>query len=105
MKTPEDKTIAFTFHSHPTKDRKLWWIAKVTFPPGSTADTVLPITVTDEDGVPIGSATFVLAGKSMVVKDGEASMTFAEFIAGKHSVPIWLHRDGTQPVPGIPTFA
>jgi hypothetical protein len=31
-------------------------------------------------------------------------MTFAEFVAGKHSVPIWLHRKGLKPVPGVPTF-
>ncbi len=105
MRTPDGKTIAFTFHSHPTKDRELWWIAKVTFPPGSVADTVLPITVTNEDGVPIKSATFQFAGQSLKVKNGKASMTFAEFIAGKHSVPLWLHRDGLPPVPGIPTFA
>ena len=40
----------------------------------------------------------------LTVKDGEASMTFAQFVAGKHSVPIWLHRDGMQPIPGVPTF-
>ena len=105
MKTPDDKTIAFTFHSHPTKDMNARWIAKITFPPGSTAETVLPIAVTNVDGTPIESATFVFAGKSLPVKGGETSMTFAEFVAGKHSVPIWLHRDGMKPVPGIPTFA
>ena len=105
MKTPDGKTIAFTFHSHPTKDMKARWIAKVTFPPGSTADTVLPISVTDEEGSPIESATFEFAGMSLKVRDGKASMTFGEFIAGKHSVPIWLHRDGMKPVPGVLTFA
>jgi hypothetical protein len=105
MKTPDDKTIAFTFHSHPTKNRDDWWVAKVTFPPGSTAETVLPISITDEDGNPIKSATFEFAGKSLKVENGASSLTFAEFIAGKHSVPIWLHRAGMEPVPGFPTFA
>ena len=105
MKTPEDKTIAFSFHSHPTKDMKTRWQAKITFPPGSTAETVLPISVVDGEGMPVESAVFEFAGQHLKVKDGEASMTFAEFIAGKHSVPIWLHRAGMKPVPGLPTFA
>jgi len=53
----------------------------------------------------VESAVFEFAGQHLAVKDGEASMTFAEFIAGKHSVPIWLHRAGMKPVPGLPTFA
>ena len=40
----------------------------------------------------------------MPVVDGAAQMTFGEFVAGKHSVPIWLHRRGMRPVPGVPTF-
>ena len=53
---------------------------------------------------PVKDAVFEFAGKELPVKDGAASMTFAEFIAGKHSVPIWLHRKGKKPVPGVPTF-
>ena len=105
MKTPGDKTIAFSFHSHPTKDMKMRWQAKLTFPPGSTAETVLPITVVDGDGNPVESAVFEFAGQKLEVRDGEASMTYADFVAGKHSVPIWLHRPGMKPVPGVPIFA
>ena len=90
MKSPADKKIVFFFHSHPTKDIKMQWRAEVTFPPGATAKTALGISVVDGEDEP--------------VKDGAASMTFAEFIAGKHSVPIWLHRKGKKPVPGVPTF-
>ena len=104
MKTPPDKRIAFKFHSHPTKDLSMRWQATVAFPPGATADTPLEITVLDDDGNRIKSAVFVFAGKELPVVDGSASMTFAEFIAGKHSVPIWLHRKGLRPVPGVPTF-
>ena len=78
MKSPSDKKIVFFFHSHPTKDIKMQWRAE--------------------------DAVFEFAGKELPVKDGAASMTFAEFIAGKHSVPIWLHRKGKKPVPGVPTF-
>ena len=104
MKTPEGKTIIMTFHSHPTTDMKMRWIAKITFPPGSTAETVLPITIVDGEELPVESGVFEFAGQKLTVKDGEASMTFAQFVAGKHSVPIWLHRDGMKPIPGVPTF-
>ena len=51
MKTPEDKTIAFTFGSHPMKDSALRWTARVTFPPGSTAETVLPVELVDGESL------------------------------------------------------
>ena len=104
MKTPEGKTISFMFHSHPTKDMKMRWIARITFPPGSTAETVLPITIVDGEEHPVASGVFEFAGQKLKVRDGEASMTFAQFVAGKHSVPIWLHREGMKPIPGVPTF-
>ena len=52
----------------------------------------------------VASGVFEFAGQKLKVKDGEASMTFAQFVAGKHSVPIWLHREGMKPIPGVPTF-
>ena len=94
MKTPEGKTISFMFHSHPTKDMKMRWIARITFPPGSTAETVLPITIVDGEEHPVASGVFEFAGQKLMVKD----------VAGKHSVPIWLHREGMKPIPGVPTF-
>jgi len=105
MKTPEDKRIAFTFMSHPMKDPALRWTAVIVFPPGSTAETVLPITLTDGNGAPIAAATFEFAGQRLAVTDGQASITYADFIRGKSSVPLWLYRQGEQPVPGGLTFA
>jgi len=105
MKTPDDKTIAFTFMSHPEKRPELCWTAKITFPPGSGPDTVLPISVVDGNEEPIESATLELAGSRIPVKDGQASLVYADFVKGKHSVPIWLYRTGLQPVPGRLTFA
>ena len=104
MKSPADKRIVFSFHSHPTKDMKARWRAEVVFPPGSTAETPLEISVVDGEEAPVDSGTFEFAGRKLAVVDGSASMTFAEFVAGKHSVPIWLHRKGMRPVPGVPTF-
>ena len=105
MKTPDDKTIAFTFMSHPEKLPELRWTAKVTFPPGSGPDTVLPITVVDGNEDPVGSGTLELAGRKIPVKDGRAELSYSDFVNGRHSVPLWLYRDGVQPVPGGLTFA
>ena len=105
MKTPDDKTIAFTFMSHPEKQPELRWTAKLTFPPGSGPDTVLPITVVDGNEDPIESAILELAGNRIPVKGGNASLKYADFVKGKHSVPLWLYRNGVQPVPGGLTFA
>lgn len=105
MKTPDDKTIAFTFMSHPEKQPELRWTAKLTFPPGSGPDTVLPITVVDGNEDPIESAILELAGNRIPVKGGNASLKYADFVKGKHSVPLWLYRSGFQPVPGGLTFA
>ncbi len=104
MKSPPDKKITFFFHSHPEKDMKARWRAEIVFPPGSTAETALEISVVDGEGTPVADGTFEFAGRRLRVVDGSASMTFAQFIAGKHSVPIWLHRAGMRPVPGVPTF-
>ena len=105
MKTPDDKTIAFTFMSHPEKLPELRWTAKVTFPPGSGPDTVLPITVEDGNEEPVESGTLELAGRKIPVKDGRAELLYSDFVKGRHSVPLWLYRDGVRPVPGGLTFA
>ena len=105
MKTPEDKTIAFTFGSHPMKDPALRWTARVTFPPGSTAETVLPVEIVDGEGRPVRAGTFAFAGQRLAVVDGSASISYSDFIAGKHEVDLWLYRPGCPPVPGGLTFA
>ena len=105
MKTPPDKTIAFTFMSRPTATVEMRWAVRLTFPPGSAADTPLPMMVVDGNDAPIASATLEFAGKRIAVKDGRAAILYADFIKGKHVVSLWLHRDGMQPVPGGLTFA
>ena len=105
MKTPDDKTVALTFMSHPEKLPELRWRATVTFPPGSTADTTRPVEVVDGNEDPVESGTLELAGCRMPVRNGRASLAYADFVKGKHSVPLWLYRAGMQPVPGGLTFA
>jgi len=36
--------------------------------------------------------------------DGEAAISYADFIRGKHEVPLWLHRLNIEPIPGGLTF-
>lgn len=104
MKTPSDKTVTFLFVSHPEKNPQDRWTARITFPPGSVADTELSIVVADGENRPEKSAVLELFGREIPVEDGCASITYAQFVEGIHSVPIWLHREGRKPVPGGLTF-
>ena len=105
MKTPDDKQIAFTFCSHPTKRPEMRWTAKLVFPPGSTAETVLPLSLADGRGEPVPDGVFEFAGQRLAVRDGMASIAYADFVRGKHAVALWLHRPGRPPIPGGLTFA
>ena len=105
MKTPPDKTISFTIISHRMPRPELWWMAYITFPAGSDESTVLQIEVKGDGDVPVKSGTLEFAGQMLKVRNGMASLRYADFVKGVHSVPIWLHRDGMEPVPGGLTFA
>ena len=105
MKTPADKTLWFTFKSHPAKDPKVRWTAKVSFPPGSTAETVLPVEIVDGEETPVAKGLFEFAGLKLKVVDGRTSLTFGQFVAGKHETALWLRRPGMSPIPGGLTFA
>ena len=104
MKTPADKKIVMTFHSHQVKDVSWWWKMQLHFPPGATAETVLPIVVNDGLGEPVAVGVLEFAGKRLRIRDGKSSMTYGEFIAGKHAKSIWLYRHGIAPIPGSLTF-
>ncbi len=106
MKTPEGKTIAFTFMSQPTVDPAGCWVAKLTFPGGSDANSILPIEINQGDGKPVPEAVFEFAGKRLAVCDGHARIAYADFVKGKHETALWLHRkDVSEPIPGGLTFA
>lgn len=80
------------------------WRATLVFPGGSSADTVLRLRIEGGNGVPVSDAMFEFAGKSLKVDDGYATITYADFVKGKHDVPLWLHRNGMLPIPGGLTF-
>lgn len=94
----------FRFASHPAKDPRMWWSANLEFPAGSDETTMLLITALDGEQKPIKSAIFEFAGQHIKVKDGKGSISYADFIKGKSSVPLWMHRKGLPPVPGGLTF-
>ena len=48
MKTPSDKTIAFTLVSQMTAEVERRWMARLTFPPGSDGETELPLMSKDD---------------------------------------------------------
>ena len=106
MKTPEGKTIVFTFMSQPTKDPAGCWVAKLTFPGGSDEQAILPLEIVQGDGSPVPEAIFELAGRRLVVRDGKARIAYADFVRGRHETALWLHRkDVAEPIPGGLTFA
>ena len=104
MKTPEGKTITMTFGSHPMRDLTQRWIARITFPGSAGPETVLELRVTDGEETPVDEGVFEFAGQRLEVRRGRASLTYAQFVAGKHETALWLHRPGLKPVPGGLTF-
>ena len=106
MKTPEGKTITFTFMSQPTHEPEGCWIAKLTVPGGADASSILPIEVTQGGGAPVREGVLEFAGKRLAVCDGHARISYADFVKGKHETGLWLHRkDVPEPIPGGLTFA
>jgi len=104
MKSPIDREIVFSFGSHPTKDLTWRWAARLVFPPGATAETVLKIHLVDGYAAPIAEGVFEFAGSRLPVRNGLAEITYADFVRGKHEVPLWMHRPGIEPIPGGLTF-
>lgn len=104
MKTPPDKTVTFTYSSHPVRDASWRWEAKLTFPAGADETTALPLEIVDGERMPV-TGTFEFAGRRISVKDGKGTLNYADFVAGKHATAVWLHRKGIEPIPGSLTFA
>ncbi len=104
MKAPCEKEVAFTFVSHPSKDPKLHWRAKLVFPPNAGAETELPIEVVDGNEDPICRAVLELAGHQIEITDGKGVLAYKDFIAGRHATALWLRVPGHAPIPGGLTF-
>ena len=104
MRTPADKTITLTFYSHPMKDLKMRWKARLVFAAGSTDASFAALTIVDGEGMPVKSGVFSFAGVDTKIRDGEGKLRCGDFVKGKHEPGIWLYRKGCAPVPGALTF-
>lgn len=104
MKTPADKTVIFTFYSHPMKDLALRWKARLVFPAGAGDNTSALLEITGGDGAPVVAGVFEFAGAKIAVAGGRGALRCGDFVRGKHERAIWLYRPGMLPVPGALTF-
>lgn len=104
MKTPADKNVKFTFVSILRNDSRLSWRAVLSFPPGATADTTLLFDVQNQDGKRVESGVLEIFGLKLAVEKGSASLSYSQFIFGKHETLISLDRPNIPKVPGELTF-
>ena len=68
MKTPSDKKIAFYFVSQEVARTEDRWSARVHFPPGATASTVLPIEVSIVSNLSGGNTVYIGGGTPSQLK-------------------------------------
>ena len=104
MKTPIDKTLVFTYYSHPVKRPEMRWKAKLEFAPGSTDGSPAFFTFVDGNGESVEAGIFEFAGQRLAVADGRAEIACGDFVRGIHEGGLWLHRKGMPPIPGALTF-
>ena len=104
MKTPADKHVKFSFVSILRNDLRLSWKAVLSFPPASTAESILDFEVTNLDGTAVEKGVLEMLGLKLIVEAGRASIKYSEFIEGKHQTIISLSRPSLPKVPGELTF-
>lgn len=104
MTTPADQTVVFAFCSLPTVEPAARWTARLSFPPGASAETVLDVEVTDAAGAAVPGGELRLAGRRLTVSKGRASIVYADFVHGKHEPSVWLSRPDRPMAPGTITF-
>ncbi len=104
MRSPEGKTLVFSYRSIPAPRPEDCWSASVTVPPGAGGDSALRIRALDGAGEPIASGAFELMGAKVPISGGDGSMTLADFVGGVHEKGVWMFRPGRPPLPGGLTF-
>ena len=87
MKTPADKTVTFTYSSHPTKDVGWRWTATLTFPAGATAETPPPFVIVNGNNEPV-NGTLEFAGRRIPVSRTGAWGTRIEVVPGTNVLEI-----------------
>ncbi len=76
------------------------WRAELLIPSGATPETMLDVTVTGGDRRPVSDGVLRLAGCSLPLSQGTASMPFSLFLEGLRDTDVSLARAGHAPVEG-----
>jgi hypothetical protein len=103
MKSP-DKKLFFFYRSIPKELNEDMWIVRITLPPNAVADTLMSVSATDGNEVPLDSATFELSGKRIAISEGKGTLPYGDFVNGMNETAVWMFRSERTPVPGGLTF-
>ena len=103
MKSP-DKTLFFFYRSIPKELNEDIWIVRIMLPPNADADTLMSVSATDGNEVPLDEATFELSGKRIPISGGQGTLPYGDFVKGMGETAVWMFRPGRTPVPGGLTF-
>ena len=103
MKSP-DKTLFFFYRSIPKELNEDIWIVRITLPPNAGADTLMSVSATDGNEIPLDEATFELSGCRIAIKAGQGTLPYGDFVKGMNETSVWMFRPGRTPVPGGLTF-
>ncbi len=103
VKSPGEE-VRFHFAADAADGEAPSWRVEVAVPPGASAGTPLEISARLADGRPVAAAVLKIAGASLRVDDGVASMAFGDFTAGMEDTDVSLTVPGGAPVPGALVF-
>ena len=89
-----DEDVRFYYASAiGTEDDKAWFV-ELTVPARATVGTKLPILVGDRVRRPIPSGTIEIAGKTLPFVDGQAEISYEDFLGGIRNSIIAVRREG-----------
>lgn len=89
-----DEDVRFYYASAiGTEDDKVWFV-ELTVPARATIGTKLPIRIGDRVRRPIAAGTIEIAGKVLEFADGEAEITYEDFLSGIRDSRIAVRREG-----------
>lgn len=97
-KRPED--VRFMFASEDGCDGADVWRAELKIPGDVAGGHPLEISVSDGDGRRVGNGLFTVAGTTLAVESGAASIPYDMFLVGIRNSRITFQREGGNPVPG-----
>ena len=99
---PED--VRFVFASDDATADSEAWRAELSVPGTARGGVPLDLVVKDGTGASAGDGRFSLAGLSLLVEGGAATIPFDSFLVGIRNPDVAYQRDGGNPVPGSLIF-